>query len=72
MLSRSRSRALPICLYIYNNHTLHAIISIFVPCSTLFQARGTREAKGDQFTLKWFALTNETSPTPWGELGLYR
>lgn len=31
-----------------------------------------REAKGDQFTPKWFDLTTEISSTPWGELELYR
>lgn len=41
----SRSSALPMCLYIYNNHTLHAIISTFVPCSTLFQATGAAKRR---------------------------
>lgn len=32
----------------------------------------TREAKGEQFTPRWFELSNEVSPTPWGELEVYR
>ncbi|CAI0472727.1 unnamed protein product [Linum tenue] len=31
-----------------------------------------REAKGEQFTPKWFDQTNEVHPTPWGELELYQ
>jgi hypothetical protein len=30
-----------------------------------------REAKGHQFTPKWFDRTNEINPTPWGELEVY-
>ncbi|CAL1379044.1 unnamed protein product [Linum trigynum] len=30
-----------------------------------------REAKGEQFTPKWFDQTNEVHPTPWGDLELY-
>ncbi|KAK1272098.1 Oxysterol-binding protein-related protein 3C [Acorus gramineus] len=30
-----------------------------------------REAKGDQFTPKWFDLTGEVKTTPWGELEIY-
>lgn len=32
----------------------------------------TREAKSDQFTPKWFELTDEITTTPWGELEIYR
>nr|GMC91849.1 oxysterol-binding protein-related protein 3A-like [Ipomoea batatas] len=31
-----------------------------------------REAKGDEYKPKWFDLTTEISPTPWGELEVYR
>ncbi|CAI0427173.1 unnamed protein product [Linum tenue] len=31
-----------------------------------------REAKGEQFTPKWFDQTNEVHPTPWGDLELYQ
>ncbi|KAL6645869.1 hypothetical protein ACP70R_017477 [Stipagrostis hirtigluma subsp. patula] len=31
----------------------------------------TREAKGEQFTPRWFNLTNEIAPTPWGDLEVY-
>lgn len=33
--------------------------------------RRTREAKGDEFKPKWFNLSNEICPTPWGELEVY-
>ncbi|TXG58622.1 hypothetical protein EZV62_016451 [Acer yangbiense] len=32
----------------------------------------TREAKGHQFTPRWFNLTSEVTPTPWGELEVYQ
>ncbi|XP_051134320.1 oxysterol-binding protein-related protein 3C [Andrographis paniculata] len=31
-----------------------------------------REAKGEQFSPKWFDLTDETAPTPWGDLEIFR
>uniref|UniRef100_A0A0A9ABE4 Oxysterol-binding protein n=1 Tax=Arundo donax TaxID=35708 RepID=A0A0A9ABE4_ARUDO len=31
----------------------------------------TREAKGDQFTPRWFNMTDEIAPTPWGDLEVY-
>lgn len=31
-----------------------------------------RETKGDHFVPKWFDLTEELAPTPWGELEVYR
>nr|CAB3501268.1 unnamed protein product [Digitaria exilis] len=31
----------------------------------------TREAKGEQFTPRWFNLTDVVAPTPWGELDVY-
>lgn len=31
-----------------------------------------REAKGQQFTPRWFELSDEISPTPWGDLEVYR
>ncbi|XP_073057067.1 oxysterol-binding protein-related protein 3C-like [Primulina eburnea] len=31
-----------------------------------------REAKGDPFTPKWFDPTDEVTPTPWGDLEVYR
>jgi hypothetical protein len=31
----------------------------------------TREAKGEEFTPKWFNMTNEVAPTPWGDLEVY-
>lgn len=33
--------------------------------------RRTREAKDDKFIPKWFDLTREISPTPWGDLEVY-
>ncbi|GAV76580.1 Oxysterol_BP domain-containing protein [Cephalotus follicularis] len=30
------------------------------------------ESKGHQFTPKWFDLTNEITPTPWGDLEVYQ
>ncbi|KAM7531868.1 hypothetical protein LguiB_035278 [Lonicera macranthoides] len=33
--------------------------------------RKIRETKGDEFTPKWFEMTNEVSPTPWGDLEIY-
>lgn len=33
--------------------------------------RRIREAKGDEFKPKWFNLTNEICPTPWGDLEVY-
>lgn len=33
--------------------------------------RRTREAKGDEFKPKWFNISNEICPTPWGELEVY-
>lgn len=30
-----------------------------------------REAQGHQFTPKWFDLTDEIAPTPWGDLEVY-
>ncbi|XP_031254968.1 oxysterol-binding protein-related protein 3C-like [Pistacia vera] len=32
----------------------------------------TREAKGHQFTPRWFDLTEEVTSTPWGDLEIYR
>ncbi|KAL3625862.1 Oxysterol-binding protein-related protein 3C [Castilleja foliolosa] len=34
--------------------------------------RRNRETKGDQFTPKWFDQTDEITPTPWGDLEIYR
>ena len=31
-----------------------------------------REANGHQFTPRWFNLTSEVTPTPWGELEVYQ
>lgn len=31
-----------------------------------------REAKGHQFTPRWFDLSGEVTPTPWGELEVYQ
>ncbi|KAH9672356.1 Oxysterol-binding protein-related protein 3A [Citrus sinensis] len=31
-----------------------------------------REAKDDMFTPKWFDLSDEVTPTPWGDLEVYR
>lgn len=31
-----------------------------------------REAKGDKFTPKWFDLSDEVTPTPWGDLEVYQ
>lgn len=31
-----------------------------------------REAKGHKFTPRWFDLTSEVTPTPWGELEVYQ
>ena len=31
-----------------------------------------REEKGHQFTPKWFDLTEEITPTPWGDLEIYQ
>ena len=31
----------------------------------------TREAKGEQFTPRWFDFTGEVSTTPWGDLEVY-
>ncbi|CAN4118307.1 unnamed protein product [Withania somnifera] len=33
--------------------------------------RRIREAKGDEFKPKWFNLSNEICPTPWGDLEVY-
>ncbi|CAH9073155.1 unnamed protein product [Cuscuta europaea] len=32
----------------------------------------SREANGHQFSPRWFDLTDEVNPTPWGELEIYR
>ena len=32
----------------------------------------TREAKGHQFAPRWFDMTEELAPTPWGELEVYQ
>lgn len=32
----------------------------------------TREAKGQKFAPKWFDLTDEVTPTPWGEIEVYQ
>lgn len=31
-----------------------------------------REAKGQQFTPRWFDLTDELAATPWGDLEVYQ
>lgn len=31
-----------------------------------------REAKHHQFTPRWFDLTEEVTPTPWGDLEVYQ
>lgn len=32
----------------------------------------TREAKGQNFSPRWFGLTEEVTPTPWGDLEIYQ
>lgn len=32
----------------------------------------TREEKGQSFTPKWFDITEEVTPTPWGDLEVYQ
>lgn len=32
----------------------------------------TREAKGQSFVPRWFNLTDEVTPTPWGDLEVYQ
>ena len=32
----------------------------------------TREEKGHSFTPKWFDITEEVTPTPWGDLEVYQ
>lgn len=32
----------------------------------------TREAKGDQFSSKWFDKSEDITTTPWGELEIYK
>lgn len=32
----------------------------------------SREAKGHQFTPRWFDFTSEITPTPWGDLEVYQ
>lgn len=32
----------------------------------------TREAKGHNFAPRWFDLTEEVTPTPWGDLEIYQ
>lgn len=32
----------------------------------------TREAKGQKFTPRWYDLTEEIVPTPWGDLEVYQ
>ncbi|CAH9074895.1 unnamed protein product [Cuscuta europaea] len=34
--------------------------------------KGTREAKGHQFTPRWFDITDEINPTPWGDMEVYQ
>ncbi|KAE8656806.1 Oxysterol-binding protein-related protein 3C [Hibiscus syriacus] len=36
------------------------------------EEKRTRDAKGHQFTPRWFDLTDEVSATPWGDLEIYR
>ena len=31
----------------------------------------SREAKGHQFTARWFNMTGDITPTPWGDLEVY-
>lgn len=31
-----------------------------------------REANGHKFTPRWFDLTDDVTPTPWGDLEVYR
>jgi len=31
-----------------------------------------RESKGNQFTPRWFDMSGETAPTPWGDLEVYQ
>ncbi|KAJ6803007.1 oxysterol-binding protein-related protein 3A-like [Iris pallida] len=35
------------------------------------EEKRTREAKGHQFTPKWFNRTDDIAPTPWGDLEIY-
>lgn len=32
----------------------------------------TRETKGQKFTPRWFDLTDEITPTPWGDIEVYQ
>ena len=31
-----------------------------------------REAKGQEFSPRWFEITEEVAPTPWGDLEIYQ
>ena len=35
------------------------------------EEKRNREANGQQFTPRWFNLSGEVSPTPWGDLEVY-
>lgn len=51
----------------------------YISCLCLFSLeerqraeKRNREAKGHRFTPRWFELTDEVTPTPWGDLEIYR
>jgi len=66
----------------FNNHQRDAVrlfprVFIFVlfPFSLEERQRAekrSREEKGHSFTPRWFDLTEEVTPTPWGDLEIYQ
>lgn len=53
------------------------LVSLFCWCCYRLEERQRaekriREAKDDMFTPKWFDLSDEVTPTPWGDLEVYR
>lgn len=59
--------------------TKEHLFNLYILCLCLFSLeerqraeKRNREAKGHRFTPRWFELTDEVTPTPWGDLEIYR
>lgn len=65
-------------IFLYEHH-LRDLNSYHMCLNLLFSLeerqrteKRNREAKGHKFTPRWFDLTDEVTPTPWGDLEVYQ
>lgn len=58
----------------FDSFFVHILFFFFFPSLEERQRaeKRNREARGHQFTPRWFDLSGEVTPTPWGELEVYQ